>query len=154
MAQIGRPNPAGIPTTRIRTNGLELHAAVQGEGDLVILVHGFPQNWYVWRHQIRVLADAGYRVCAPDQRGYGLSDRPPGVEDYDILKVTADIVGLADELGADKFTLVGQDWGGITAWHVALLYPHRLRGVFGFSAPYVPRILRNWAEPSQYQDSF
>lgn len=138
----------------IPTNGLRLHAAHEGEGELVILIHGFPQCWYVWRHQVRPLVEAGYRVVAPDQRGYGLSDCPPGVEDYDILKVSADIVGLADQLGADRFTVVGQDWGSITAWHVALLYPHRVRGVLGFSAPYVPKILRNWAEPSQYADTF
>jgi epoxide hydrolase A/B len=147
-------NPAGIRTSKIPTNGLRLHAALQGEGDLVILIHGFPQCWYVWRHQIPLLAEAGYQVCAPDQRGYGLSDCPPGVNDYDILKVTADIVGLADTLGAEKFTVVGQDWGCITAWHVALLYPHRVHGVLGFSAPYVPSVLRNWVEPSQYRDSF
>ncbi len=149
-------NPFGISTRMIPTNGVNLHAALEGDRDaeLVVLVHGWPQCWYVWRHQILALARAGYRVCAPDQRGYGLSDCPRGVEDYDICKITADIIGLADELGVDKFTLVGQDWGCITAWNVALLYPHRLHGVFGFSVPYVPRILRNWVEPSAYKDSF
>lgn len=147
-------NPLGMPTYMIPTNGLKLHAAVEGEGELVILIHGWPQCWYVWRHQITYLSRAGYRVCAPDQRGYGNSDRPRGVEDYDILKVSADIVGLADALGAEKFTVVGQDWGCITAWHVALLYPHRVHGVFGFSVPYVPKVLRNWVEPSQYRDAF
>ncbi|GAA1845110.1 alpha/beta hydrolase [Pseudonocardia ailaonensis] len=138
----------------IPTNGLRLHAAHEGEGELVVLIHGFPQSWYVWRNQVRPLVEAGYRVVAPDQRGYGLSDRPPGVEDYDIRKVSADIVGLADHLGAEKFTVVGQDWGCITAWHVALLYPHRVRGVLGFSVPYVPKMLRNWAEPAMHADSF
>ena len=138
----------------VPTNGIRLHAAVEGEGELVVFIHGWPQCWYVWRHQISNLSRAGYRVCAPDQRGYGNSDRPRGIEDYDILKVTADIVGLADELGAETFTVVGQDWGCITAWHVALLYPHRVRGVFGFSVPYVPRMLRNWIEPAQYRDAF
>ncbi len=138
----------------VATNGIRLHAAVEGDGELVILVHGWPQSWYVWRNQIAVLANAGYRVCALDQRGYGNSDRPGGVEDYDILKVSADIVGLADALGADTFTLVGQDWGCITAWHVALLYPNRVRGVLGFSVPYVPGMLRNWVEPAMYKDSF
>ncbi len=147
-------NPIGMRTYMIPTNGVRLHAAVEGDGELVVLIHGWPQCWYVWRHQISFLAQAGYRVCAPDQRGYGNSDRPRGVEDYDILKVTADIVGLADELGADTFTVVGQDWGCITAWHVALLYPHRVRAVFGFSVPYVPKMLRNWVEPSQYRDAF
>lgn len=154
LTEISTKNPAGIRTRMIPTNGLELHAALEGEGELVVLIHGFPQSWYVWRNQIPVLARAGYQICGPDQRGYGLSDCPGGVEDYDILKLTADIVGLADELGADKFTVIGQDTGAITAWHVALLYPHRVHGVFGFSVPYVPRILRNWSELSQYKDSF
>ena len=147
-------NPAGLTTYLAPSNGLRLHACVEGEGELVILVHGWPQCWYVWRHQIPYLASAGYRVCAFDQRGYGNSDRPSRVEDYDIGAVTANVVGLADALGADTFTVVGQDWGCITAWHVALLYPHRVRGVFGFSAPYVPRMLRNWIDPPQYRDSF
>src|SRR4051812_19144540 len=153
MSQIIK-NPAGIHTQMIPTNGIELHAALEGQGDLVVLIHGWPQCWYVWRNQVPFLANAGYQVCAPDQRGYGLSDCPRGVEDYDILKVSADIVGLADELGADTFTVVGQDWGCITAWHVALLYPHRVRGVFGFSSPYMPRVLRDWANPSKYEGQF
>ncbi len=154
MALTSETNPAGIRTDMVRTNGINLHAGQEGSGELVILLHGFPQCWYVWRHQIPCLADAGFQVCAPDQRGYGLSDRPPGVEDYNILKLTADVVGLADELGAEKFTVVGQDWGCTIAWNVALLYPNRVRGVFGFSVPYVPRLLRNWTNPSQYEDAF
>lgn len=147
-------NPLGLRTYLIPTNGVRLHAAVEGEGELIILIHGFPQCWYIWRHQVAALAQAGFRVCAPDQRGYGNSDLPRGVEDYDILKASADIIGLADELGAETFTVVGQDWGCFTAWHVALLYPHRIRGVLGFSVPYVPGILRNWVEPSSYRDEF
>lgn len=147
-------NPRGLRTRFAATNGINLHVADEGVGELVILVHGFPQCWYIWRNQIEHLRDAGYRAVAPDQRGYGRSDRPGGVEDYDILSVTADIVGLADELGVEKFYLVGQDWGCITAWHVALLYPHRVHGVLGFSVPYVPSMLRNWIEPSSYRDEF
>ena len=154
MEESVETNPRALRTRFVATNGINLHAADEGEGDLVILLHGFPQCWYVWRNQISFLREAGYRVCAPDQRGYGLSDRPGGVEDYNILSVTADVVGLADEMGVDKFYLVGQDWGCITAWHVALLYPHRVRGVLGFSVPYVPAMLRNWIEPSSYRDEF
>ena len=113
-----------------------------------------PERRYVWRHQIDNLGSSGLSSCVSDQRGYGNSDRPSGVEDDDILKVTARHRAGLDELGADTFTVVGQDWGCITAWHVALLYPHRVRGVFGFSVPYVPKVLRNWVEPSQYRDAF
>ena len=88
----------------IETNGIRLHVAEQGEGPLVILCHGFPECWYSWRHQLPALAKAGFRAVAPDLRGYGLSDRPEGVEKYTILDDIGDIVGLVDALGAKQST--------------------------------------------------
>lgn len=120
----------------IATNGVRLCTVVEGDGPLVVLLHGWPQCWYLWRHQIDPLKQAGYRVAVPDQRGVGGSDCPPGVEDYNILALSADVAGLLDALGDEKAYLVGHDWGCIIAWYVALLYPHRFHGVVGMSVPY------------------
>ena len=122
----------------IDTNGVTLRTIVEGEGPLVILLHGFPRCWYLWRHQIDPLKAAGFRVAVPDQRGYGASSCPERIEDYNILELAADVIGLADALGADQFFLVGHDWGCIVAWYTALLYPHRLKCVMGLSVPLNP----------------
>ena len=121
------------------TNGIRVRAAVEGEGPLVILVHGWPELWYSWRHQVRALTEAGFRVVAPDVRGYGGSDKPHPVEAYDMLQLTADVVGLIDALGEEQATLVGHDWGAPICWNSALLYPDRVRAVAGLSVPYYPR---------------
>lgn len=123
----------------IAANGITIRAAVEGSGPLVILVHGFPEIWYSWRHQIKALANAGYRVVAPDVRGYGGTDRPYPVEAYDMVELTSDIVGLIDELGEDSAILVGHDWGATICWNTAILYPDRVSGVTGLSVPYQPR---------------
>jgi pimeloyl-ACP methyl ester carboxylesterase len=124
---------------RIDTNGITLHVAEQGEGPLVVLCHGFPELWYSWRHQLPALAAAGYRAVAPDLRGYGESDRPPEVEDYDILHLTADLTGLLDAYGEDEAVFVGHDWGAIVTWQLALLAPERVRAVANLSVPFFPR---------------
>jgi pimeloyl-ACP methyl ester carboxylesterase len=134
--------PATHPSTRARrvaTNGIELHMVEAGAGFPVVLAHGFPDLSYSWRHQIPVLADAGYHVLAPDQRGYGRSDRPDAVEDYDILHLTDDLIGLLDDIGAERAVFVGHDWGAMVVWHLALLHPERVAGVMGISVPFVPR---------------
>ncbi len=134
--------PTTHPSTRERrvaTNGVELHVVEAGEGFPVILCHGFPELSYSWRHQIPALAEAGYRVVAPDQRGYGRSDRPEAVEDYDILHLTGDMVGLLDDIGAEEAVFVGHDWGSIVAWQMAVLHPERVTGVVGMSVPFIPR---------------
>lgn len=100
---------------QIETNGIRLRTVVEGKGPLVILLHGFPQCWYLWRHQIDPLVNAGFQVAVPDQRGYGGSDRPPEIEAYDITHLTNDVVGIADTLGHEKFYLVGHNWGAIVA---------------------------------------
>src|SRR5664279_3055261 len=101
----------------VQTNGVTLRVAEAGKGPLVVLVHGWPESWYSWRHQMPALAAAGYHVIAPDMRGYGGSDRPPAVEDYDIEHLSGDIVGLLDALGEKKAILIGHDWGAIVTWN-------------------------------------
>jgi pimeloyl-ACP methyl ester carboxylesterase len=122
---------------RIKTNGITLRSVVEGDGPLVILLHGFPQCWYLWRHQIDPLVDAGFQVAVPDQRGYGGSDRPEAIEAYNIVELTNDVAGLAQALGHQQFIVVGHDWGAPVAWHLALLHPKRVRAVVGMSVPYL-----------------
>ncbi|GHO95629.1 epoxide hydrolase [Reticulibacter mediterranei] len=123
----------------IETNGIRIHIAEAGEGPLVLLLHGFPESWYAWRHQLTALAQAGYHVVAPDQRGYGQTDRPSQIEQYTQLHLTGDIVGLLDALGEQQTVVVGHDCGAFTAWDLALLRPDRVRGVVSLSIPYAPR---------------
>jgi len=123
----------------VEANGIRLHLAEQGEGPLVILCHGFPESWYSWRHQLAALSAAGFHVVAPDMRGYGRSDRPEAIEQYTLLHLVGDMVGLLDTLGAEQAVIAGHDWGAPVAWHAALLRPDRFRGVIGLSVPYRPR---------------
>jgi pimeloyl-ACP methyl ester carboxylesterase len=119
----------------IDVNGIRLHIAEQGEGPLVVLLHGFPESWHSWRHQFGPLAAAGFRVVAPDQRGYGRSDHPEDVDAYSILHLVGDVVGLVHALGEERAFVVGHDWGAPVAWHTALLRPDVVRGVVGLSVP-------------------
>ncbi|MEU0384271.1 alpha/beta fold hydrolase [Streptomyces chartreusis] len=119
----------------IDVNGIRLHIAEQGEGPLVVLLHGFPESWHSWRHQFGPLAAAGFRVVAPDQRGYGGSDHPEDVSAYSILHLVGDVVGLVHALGEERAFVVGHDWGAPVAWHTALLRPDVVRGVAGLSVP-------------------
>ena len=125
----------------VDVNGVRLRIVEAGPADapLVILAHGFPELAYSWRHQIPALADAGYHVVAPDQRGYGGSTRPDEIDSYDITALTGDLVGLIDELGATRAALVGHDWGAVVAWSTPLLHPDRVAAVAGLSVPPVPR---------------
>lgn len=124
---------------RIATNGIELHTVTAGDGFPVVLSHGFPELGYSWRHQIPALADAGYSVIVPDQRGYGQSDIPTELTDYDIPHLTDDLLGLLDALGHEKAVFVGHDWGSMVVWQMALLHPERTAGVVGMSVPFMPR---------------
>ena len=128
-----------FPLQFFTTNGIRVRAAVEGTGPLVMMVHGWPELWYSWRHQIRALADAGFRVVAPDVRGYGGSDKPYSVEAYDMVELTSDIVGLIDALGEERAILVGHDWGALICWNTAALHPERVSAVAGLSVPYRPR---------------
>ena len=129
----------GLTHRSIEANGIRMHVAEQGAGPLVVLCHGFPESWYSWRHQLKALAEAGYRAIAPDMRGYGGTDRPAAIESYSLLHLVGDMVGLLDALGADTAVIAGHDWGAPVAWHAALLRPDRFRAVIGLSMPYRPR---------------
>lgn len=119
----------------IDVNGIRLHIVEEGEGPLVVLLHGFPESWHSWRRQIGPLAAAGFRVVAPDQRGYGRSDHPEDVDAYSILHLVGDVVGLIGALGEKRAYVVGHDWGAPVAWHTALLRPDLVLGVAGLSVP-------------------
>jgi pimeloyl-ACP methyl ester carboxylesterase len=123
----------------VTTNGIKIHYVEQGAGPLVVLCHGWPESWYSWRHQIPALADAGFRVIAPDQRGYGQSDAPTPIESYNILDLVGDIVGLIHSLGEPRAIIVGHDWGAPVAWYCALLRPDIIRACALLSVPYLPR---------------
>jgi len=125
----------------VETNGVSLRVYEAGErgAPVVVLAHGFPELAYSWRHQIPVIADAGYHVLAPDQRGYGGSEHPEAVEDYDIHALTGDLVGLLDDVGAHQAIFIGHDWGAMVVWHTAVLHPERVRAVAGLSVPPIPR---------------
>ena len=128
----------------VETNGVRLRVVEAGErgAPVVVLAHGFPELAYSWRHQIPALADAGYHVLAPDQRGYGGSSKPDAIEDYNIVALCGDIAGLLDDAGADRAVIVGHDWGAMVAWTLPLLHPDRVAGVVGISVPPVPRPLK------------
>ncbi len=130
-----------LTTTFFDVNGVRLRVIDAGpaDGPVVVLAHGFPELAFSWRHQIPALAAAGYRVLAPDQRGYGGSSRPDAVEAYDIAALTGDLVGLIDAAGAERAAIVGHDWGATVAWTVPLLHPDRVAAVAGLSVPPVPR---------------
>ena len=120
----------------VEANGIKLRIAEMGQGPLVIFLHGFPESWYSWRHQLPATAKAGFHAVAPDLRGYGKSDKPAGVDDYDIHHLTADVVGLIDALGQKTAVVVGHDWGALVAWNAVLLHPDRFTGVVAMSVPY------------------
>ncbi|MEX2245138.1 MAG: alpha/beta hydrolase [Dehalococcoidia bacterium] len=130
---------SGINHRTVKANGINIHVAEQGEGPLVIMVHGFPESWYSWRHQLPALAEAGFHAVALDMRGYGRTDAPPAIEDYDIKHLTADVVGVIDALGEQTAVIVGHDWGAMCAWNCALLHASRFRAVAGLSVPYTGR---------------
>jgi pimeloyl-ACP methyl ester carboxylesterase len=123
----------------VALNGVELALVDEGSGPPVVLCHGFPELAHSWRHQVPALVDAGYRVLAPDQRGYGLSSRPAALEDYDIEHLTGDLVALLDHIGEERAVFVGHDWGAMVVWALAQRAPERVAGVVGMSVPFVPR---------------
>lgn len=116
-----------------------MHLAECGAGPLVVLCHGFPESWYSWRHQLQALAEAGFHAVAPDMRGYGQTDSPEEVDQYTLLHLVGDMVGLLDALDVNRAVIAGHDWGAPVAWHSALLRPDRFRAVVGLSVPFRPR---------------
>ena len=124
---------------RIATNGIELALQDEGEGPLIVLCHGFPELAYSWRAQIPALAAAGYRVIAPDMRGFGNSSAPPEVEAYDVITLCGDLCGVLDDVGEESAIFIGHDWGASVVWQLAVIQPERVRAVAGLSVPFVPR---------------
>jgi pimeloyl-ACP methyl ester carboxylesterase len=123
----------------VEANGIRIHVAEAGAGPLVLLCHGFPESWYSWRHQLKALAEAGFRAVAPDMRGYGETDRPEPIEAYTLLHLVGDMVALVPALGAMSAVIVGHDWGAPVAWSAALLRPDVFRAVAGLSVPLLRR---------------
>jgi pimeloyl-ACP methyl ester carboxylesterase len=134
---------ANISNRRVATNGIHLNIAEQlpnaANGKLIVLLHGFPESWYSWRHQFAPLAAAGYHVVAPDMRGYGDSDKPQDIDAYNQVEVTNDIIGLIKALGYATAIVVGHDWGAPTAWSSALNHPTVVSAVGSLSVPFSPR---------------
>ncbi|XP_052196678.1 uncharacterized protein LOC127804014 [Diospyros lotus] len=124
---------------RIKTNGIRINIAERGTGPLVLLLHGFPEFWFSWRHQITHLANHGYHAVAPDLRGYGDSDSPLSPSSYTIFHIVSDLIGLLDHFSEKQAFVVGSDWGAVAAWHLALFRPDRVKGVVCLSVPYAPR---------------
>lgn len=121
----------------IDTGDASLRCAIEGEGPLVIMVHGFPESWYSWRHQIGPIAAAGFTACAIDVRGYGGSDKPYPIEAYTLQRIVGDLVGLRNALSPDEpATLIGHDWGAPIVWNSALTHPEHFRAVAGLSVPF------------------
>lgn len=122
-------------------SGVRLHYVEAGEGPLVVLLHGFPEYWYSWRHQLLPLADAGYRVVAPDMRGYNLSDKPAGVHPYSWPHLAGDVKELIEVLGETEATVVGHDWGAVVAWVVATVHPEVVTRLAILNVPH-PAVMR------------
>ncbi|MCI0361743.1 MAG: alpha/beta hydrolase [Planctomycetaceae bacterium] len=141
-----------IEFARVKTNGISLNVAQSGpeSGPLAILLHGFPEFWYGWKKHIPALAAAGYRVWAPDQRGYNTSDKPPLVRDYSLDTLAADVVGLVDAAGRERAILVGHDWGAAVAWWVANNFPERIYKLVIINVPH-PLVLRRLLRTSPRQ---
>ncbi len=123
----------------LHVNGIELHVLEEGSGPLLVLCHGFPELAFSWRRQIPALAGAGYRVIAPDMRGFGASTIPAEVEAYNVLELCGDLRGLLDAAGEEQAIFIGHDWGAFAVWSLAAYFPERVRAVAGLSVPFIPR---------------
>jgi pimeloyl-ACP methyl ester carboxylesterase len=141
----------------LSTNRIRLHTALAGpeDGDPVLLLHGFPDAWFGWEAQIGPLAEAGFRVIVPDQRGYNLSDKPKGIASYQMDTLVDDILGLADAFGFDRFHLAGHDFGAMVGWNLARHHPDRLKRLAIANVPH-PAVMRNYlrTHPSQMLKSW
>ncbi len=141
----------------INVNGLQLHTVIAGprDGKLVVLLHGFPENWYTWRNQIKPLVDAGYRVAVPDQRGYNLSAKPVGVHNYRLDALASDVRELIRSFEREQAIVVGHDSGGGVAWQLAMDYPEVVEKLIIINAPHLAAFRREIREnPAQQQKSW
>ncbi|MCY4532786.1 MAG: alpha/beta hydrolase [Gammaproteobacteria bacterium] len=146
-----------ITFKKIQSNGINMRLAMSGDsGPMLLLAHGWPESWYSWRHQLTGLAAAGYRVVAPDMRGYGETDAPPEVDDYDMDHLTGDMVGILDALNEPSATIIGHDWGSPVAQFSALYYPQRFTSMVIMSVPYTGHAPRNPLETMRatFADNF
>lgn len=125
-------------------NGVKIHFAEMGEGPLVIMIHGFPDFWYTWRHQMKGLADA-YRVVAMDLRGYNLSDQPAGQEAYDMSLLVSDVAAVIRHLGEDSAVIVGHDWGGVVSWNFTFYMPQMVDALIILNLPHPNGLARAWS---------
>jgi epoxide hydrolase 4 len=132
----------------VDTNGLRLHCAVDGSGPLVVFLHGFPESWYSWRHQLAALAPH-FRVVAPDLRGYGESDKPAGVQAYAVSELIADVAGLIEAFGERDAVIVAHDWGGAIAWQLAMDRPTLVRRLVVMNCPHLALFQRHLRENPQ-----
>lgn len=130
-------------------DGIRLHYVEAGSGPLVLLLHGFPDFWFTWRKQIPVLARAGFRVLAPDLRGYNESDKPPGIDNYRIERIVGDLLGLITHIGESQAHVVGHDWGGGIAWTLAMSHPSVVDQLAILNAPHPALFLRELRRPAQ-----
>jgi epoxide hydrolase 4 len=128
---------------------VHLHYVEAGEGPLVVLLHGFPQFWYMWRYQIPVLAEVGFRVIAPDMRGYNLSEKPRGVRSYRVELLARDVERLILACGEESAVVVGHDWGAAVAWMTAMLHPGRVKRLGVLNVPHPERFARGLLRPAQ-----
>jgi epoxide hydrolase 4 len=144
----------GMAHRWVDVGGLRLHYVEAGTGPLVVLLHGFPEFWYAWRHQLPALADAGYRVVAPDLPGYNTSDKPPRVRDYRPRLLVQEVADLILALGADSATVAGHDWGGVLAWLLAMQHPERVERLVVLNAPHPIRFLKGLRSPRQLRRSW
>src|SRR5215207_1913622 len=140
----------GIAHRWVDIGGLRLHCVQAGTGPLVLMLHGFPEFWYSWRHQLPALAAAGYRGVAPDLRGYNESDKPPGVASYRSDKLVGDAAGLIESLRAGPAVVVGHDWGGVIAWLLVMRRPDLVRGLVVLNAPHPATFLRELPHARQF----
>ena len=132
------------------SNGVKIHYASLGKGPLVVMIHGFPDFWYSWRDQMEALS-ASYQVVAIDQRGYNLSDKPKGVENYDMMLLVGDVAAVVKHLGRDKAIIVGHDWGGIVAWTLAMAKPDLVEKLIILNLPHPKGLRRELATNAQQQ---
>ena len=144
--------PSPLEHLTFHNGAIELHAVASGppDGPLAILLHGFPEFWYSWHKQIEPLASAGFRVIVPDQRGYNLSSKPRGAANYALSHLTSDVLAIAGQLSAEKFFLVGHDWGAAVAWSVALLHPQSISKLAILNVPH-PSVMRRYLASNRRQ---
>ena len=121
---------------KIPTNNININTVIEGSGTPLFFIHGWPESFYSWRHQIKFFSKIGYKVIVPDVRGYGSSDKPENISDYSMKKITTDLIGILDYLGENKAHIVGHDWGAPISWYTSLLYPERILSVSGLSVPH------------------